>query len=146
MLLAMQTHLLEAVLVEEYPALGLLLISQASSLDMGISTLISPADYLAEIGLGAYVSRTNCCETAQCNCDLGNRTVIHVLLDCPLNQDEHNLVRNALYDQGIALRRDELLPRSDARTIVAEFIVKTGPLGQFQAVDPTTLGVEEGDE
>ncbi|KAF7586252.1 hypothetical protein BBP40_009189 [Aspergillus hancockii] len=95
---------------------------------------------------GAYLSRTSRCETARCNCDLGNQTVIHVLLDCPLHQDEHDLMRSALSDQGVALRRDELLTRSDARTIVAEFIIKTAPLGQFQAVDTTTLGVEEGDE
>jgi hypothetical protein len=55
-------------------------------------------------------------------------------------------MRRALSDQGIALRRDELLTRPEARSIVAEFMVKTGLLGQFQAVDPTALGVEEGDD
>ena len=55
-------------------------------------------------------------------------------------------MRSAPSDQGIALRRDEFLTQLEARTIVAEFMVKTGPLGQFQGVDSTALGVEEGDE
>lgn len=42
--------------------------------------------------------------------------------------------------------RDELLARPEARTIVAEFMVRTGLLDQFQAVDPMALGTEEGDE
>jgi hypothetical protein len=55
-------------------------------------------------------------------------------------------MRNVLSEQGIALRRDELLTRPEARTTVAEFMVKTGPLGQFQALDPIALGAEEADE
>jgi hypothetical protein len=72
--------------------------------------------------------------------------VTHVLLECPLHQDERDWMRSALSDQGIALRQDEILTRPEARTIVAEFIVKTGLLGQFQEVDPIALGVEESDE
>ncbi|KAJ5144461.1 reverse transcriptase [Penicillium atrosanguineum] len=98
------------------------------------------------IGLGAYLSRINRRESARCDCDLGNQTVTHILLECPFHQDERDRMRNALSDQGIALRRDELLTRPEARTIVAEFMVKTGLLGQFQAVDSTALGVEAGDD
>ena len=46
-------------------------------------------------------------------------------------------MRRALSDQKIALLRDALLTRPEARTIVAEFMVKIGLLGQFQAVDST---------
>jgi ribonuclease HI len=98
------------------------------------------------IGLSAYLSRINRRDSPRCDCDLGNQTVTHVLLDCPLHQDERDWMRSALSDQGIALRRDEILTRPEARTIVAEFMVKTGLLGQFQVVDPTALCVEEGDE
>ena len=98
------------------------------------------------IGLSAYLHRINRRDSARCGCDLGNQTVIHVLLECPLHQDERDSMRSALSDRGIALRRDELLTRPEARTIVAEFMVKTGLLGQFQAVDPTALGMEGGDE
>jgi hypothetical protein len=55
-------------------------------------------------------------------------------------------MRHALSDRGVALRRDNLLERPEARTIVAEFVVRTGLLDQFQAVDPVALGMEEGDE
>jgi ribonuclease HI len=98
------------------------------------------------IGLSAYLSRINRRESARCDCNLGSQTVNHVLLECPLHQDERDWMRSALSDQGIALRREELLTRPEARTIVTEFMVKTGLLDQFQAVDPTALGVEEGDE
>jgi hypothetical protein len=53
-------------------------------------------------------------------------------------------MRRALSDQGIALRREELLTRLEARTIVANLMVKTCLLNQFQPVEPTALGVEEG--
>ena len=98
------------------------------------------------IGLSAYLHRINRRESARCGCDLGSQTVIHVLLECPLHQDERDGMRSALSDQGIALRQDELLTRPEARTIVAELMVKTGLLGQFQAVDPTALGVEEEED
>ncbi|KAJ5215547.1 uncharacterized protein N7498_001954 [Penicillium cinerascens] len=96
-------------------------------------------------GLNAYLC-INRQESARCDCDLGKQTVIHALLECPLHQDEHDGIRSAPSDQEIALRRDELLTQLEARTTVAEFMVKTGPLGQFQQVDSTALGVEEGDE
>jgi hypothetical protein len=99
-----------------------------------------------QISLGAYLSRINRRESARCGCNLGNQTVAHVLLECPLHQDERDRMRSALSDQGIALRRDELLTRLEARKIVTEFMVSTGLLSQFQAVDPTALGAEEGDD
>ena len=83
------------------------------------------------IGLNAYLHCINRRESARCDCDLGNQTVIHVLLECPLHQDERDRMRSALSDQGIALHQDELLTRPEARTIVAEFMIKTGLLGQF---------------
>ena len=97
------------------------------------------------IGLSAYLNRINRRESARCDCDLGNQTVSHVLLECPLLQDERDWMRNALSDRGLSLRRDELLARPEARTVVAEFMVRTGLLGQFQAVDPMALDMEEGD-
>lgn len=55
-------------------------------------------------------------------------------------------MRNALADRRVALRLDKLLARLEARVIVAEFIVRTNLLEQFRVVNPTALGVEEGDE
>jgi ribonuclease HI len=98
------------------------------------------------IGLAAYLHRINRRESARCGCDLGNQTVSHILLECPLLQDERDWMRNALSDRGVALRLDELLARPEARAIVAEFMIRTNLLEQFQAVDPMALGVEKGDE
>ncbi|KAJ5337337.1 hypothetical protein MYU51_000109 [Penicillium brevicompactum] len=98
------------------------------------------------IGLGAYLNRINRRETARCGCVLGNQTVIHVLLECPLHQDERDWMKNALSDKRVTLSRDQLLTRPEARTVVAEFMVKTGLQGQFQTVDPTALGEEGNDK
>jgi ribonuclease HI len=40
------------------------------------------------IGLRAYLNRINRSDSARCDCDLGNQTVNHILLECPLLQDE----------------------------------------------------------
>lgn len=53
---------------------------------------------------------------------------------------------NALSERGVTLRLDELLARLEARAIVAEFMIRTNLLEQFQAVDPMALGVKEADE
>lgn len=95
------------------------------------------------IGLNAYLARINRRETARCDCDFGNQTVTHVLLECLLHQEERDKMRNALSEQGITLRHEELLTRLEARTIVAEFMIRTGLLGQFQGLDPIALGAEE---
>ena len=55
-------------------------------------------------------------------------------------------MRRALSGKRVFVRREELLTRREVRTIVAKFMVKTGTLGQFQAVDPIALGVEEVEE
>lgn len=52
-------------------------------------------------------------------------------------------MRSALSEQGTTLRQDEILTRLEARTTVAEFMTRTGPLGKLQEVDPIALGVEE---
>ncbi|KAJ5355944.1 hypothetical protein N7517_010553 [Penicillium concentricum] len=45
--------------------------------------------------------------------------------------------------KGITLRHEKLLTHLEARTIVAEFMIRTGLLGQFQGLDPIALGAEE---
>lgn len=95
------------------------------------------------IGLNAYLARINRRETARCDCNLGNQTVTHALLECPLHQKERDDMRNALSEQGITLRHEELLTRLEARTIVAEYMIKTGLLDQFQGLDPIAHGAEE---
>jgi hypothetical protein len=80
------------------------------------------------IGLGVYLTRINRRESAWCDCELGNQTVAHVLLECPLHQEERDWMRRALSGQGIVVSRHELLTGLEAPTIVADFMVKTGIL------------------
>ena len=85
------------------------------------------------IGLGAYPARINRRESARCECDLGNQTVAHVLLECPLSIEERTQMRTALSAQKVVFRRDDLLTRLEARVVVAGFMVKTGTLIVHQA-------------
>ncbi|KAJ6144083.1 hypothetical protein N7471_003536 [Penicillium samsonianum] len=110
------------------------------------TTLILMQLRTGRIGLSAYLNRINRRDSARCDCELGTQTVNHILLECRLHQDGRDWMRSALSDQGIALRRDQPQMRPEARTIVADFMVKTGLLGQFQAVDPITLDAEEAEE
>lgn len=50
------------------------------------------------IGLGAELSRIYRRKSARCDCDLSNHTLAHILLKCPLHQDERNRIRSALSD------------------------------------------------
>lgn len=95
-------------------------------------------------GLGAYLHRINRGDSARCDCELNNQTVGHVLLECPLHPDEREWMRNVLSDQGIALCRDKLLTRPEARAIVGEFIIKTGLMYQFHEFDPTMWTWKKG--
>lgn len=95
------------------------------------------------IGLGAYLARISRRESARCECDLGNQTVAHVLLECPLYIEERTQMQAALSEQNVVFRRDDLLTRLEARVIVAGFMVRTGTLEQFQEVDRGALGMEE---
>ena len=45
-------------------------------------------------GLSAYLHRINRCESARCGCDLGNQTVTHALLECPLHQEDSRCSRS----------------------------------------------------
>lgn len=55
-------------------------------------------------------------------------------------------MRMALSAQKVIFHRDDLLTRPEARAIVAEFMVKTGTLEQFQEVGRGALGMEEPKE
>jgi ribonuclease HI len=96
------------------------------------------------VGLAAYLAKINRADTPRCACDLGNQTIDHVLLECPQYQEERSQMRRALFEKGVSMIGSmEMLQQKAAATIVADFMVKTGALGQFLAVDPVAMGMEE---
>jgi hypothetical protein len=100
------------------------------------------------IALAAYLHKINRRESARCACDLGNQTIGHVLLQCPLLNDQRESMRSALAERGVsmAIGVDELLRQKAAAPAVAKFMIDSGLLEQFQAVDFVATGVEETGE
>ncbi|KAG0157845.1 hypothetical protein PDIDSM_5356 [Penicillium digitatum] len=70
------------------------------------------------IGLAEYLSKIKRSDSPRCQCDLGNQSVKHVLLECPLLKE---------------LRSEMAAP------IVAKFMIASGLLGQFQSVDSVAM-------
>ncbi len=87
------------------------------------------------ISLAICLNRINQREAARCGCDLGNQTVNHILLGCPLLQDERDWIGNALSDRGVAFQHYELLTRPEGGTIIAESIVIPNQVYVTSALD-----------
>jgi hypothetical protein len=79
---------------------------------------------------------------------LGQQTPEHVLLECPLFEDERREMRYALSEAGVSpsLPFIELIQQKPAVPAITAFIIKTELLGQFHSVDPQATGVEEDTE
>jgi ribonuclease HI len=100
-----------------------------------------------KISLASYLQKINRRESARCACDLGNQTIGHVLLQCPLLSDQREMLRHELAEVGVsmAVGHDELLRQKVAAPAVAKFMIDSELLEQFQAVDPVATGVEDGE-
>jgi ribonuclease HI len=98
-----------------------------------------------KVSLASYLSKINKRDSARCACDLGNQTIGHVLLQCPLLIDQREVLRHELAEVGVsmAIGHDELLRQKAAAPAVAKFMIDSELLEQFQAVDSVALGVEE---
>jgi hypothetical protein len=100
-----------------------------------------------KISLASYLQKINRRESARCACDLGNQTIGHVLLQCPLLSDQREMLRHELAEVGVSMAagHDELLRQKVAAPAVAKFMIDSELLEQFQAVDPVATGVEVGE-
>ncbi|KAJ5598905.1 reverse transcriptase [Penicillium lagena] len=100
------------------------------------------------VGVNRYLWRINKADSPDCSCHLGQQTPKHVLLECPLYEDERREMRYALSEKGVppSLPFTELIQQKPAVPAITAFIMKTKLLGQFHFVDPQATGVEEDAE
>ncbi|OGE47274.1 hypothetical protein PENARI_c051G02094 [Penicillium arizonense] len=76
--------------------------------------------------------------TDRCHCDEGSQTPMHVLLQCPLYTALRATMLNKVWyktDLGRTTDYDTIISDSQAIRYVAEFMHRTGLLGQFRQVD-----------
>ncbi|KAJ5458823.1 hypothetical protein N7530_010767 [Penicillium desertorum] len=99
------------------------------------------------IGLAEYFSKIKRKDSPRCQCDMGNQSVRHVLLECPLLEEQRYEMLNELFEEGglTTLGEMKILKESKAAPIVAKFMIATGLLGQFQSVDSVAIGKEKGE-
>ncbi|THC94287.1 hypothetical protein EYZ11_006223 [Aspergillus tanneri] len=89
--------------------------------------------------------RINMRESARCGCDLNNQTPKHVLMACPILTDLRMDLRRELQRKGCGgvwmEGYESVIQEVKASVAVADFMIKTGLLGQFPAVDSAATGV-----
>ncbi|QQK42176.1 reverse transcriptase [Penicillium digitatum] len=100
------------------------------------------------IGLAEYLSKIKRSDSPRCQCDLGNQSVKHVLLECPLLKELRSEMVEELFMEGVSttLGEQAMLTEVKAAPIVAKFMIASGLLGQFQSVDSVAMGKEQGEE
>jgi hypothetical protein len=91
------------------------------------------------ISLSGFLAKIGIHESARCGCDEGIQTTKHVLLECEFYRD----IRGEMLDKvrklrlpgtGSHLDYATLVSEPKAARYVAEFMIKTGLLNQFRAV------------
>jgi len=90
------------------------------------------------IGLNHFLYKIGIMESDRCGCDEGSQTPRHILLECRMLRG----LRREMWQRIDRLRLerredlDTLLNEPRAARYVADFMIKAGLLGQFQAVEP----------
>ena len=96
------------------------------------------------IGLNQYLSRIKIREDARCRCELGNQTPRHVVTECPLLSElRTNMCKKLRNRVSRVIDFNDLLVEPKAAPALADFMMQTGLLGQFQAVDSEAIGVTD---
>ncbi|KUL82015.1 hypothetical protein ZTR_11391 [Talaromyces verruculosus] len=95
------------------------------------------------IALEHYLWRINKRPNPYCRCGLSGQTVKHVLIECPLYDDERDLMWTRI--KGFRRTTDlrVLLNEKKAAVAIAQFVHDTGVLSQFLGADPQAMGTYE---
>ncbi|KAJ5639862.1 uncharacterized protein N7484_007724 [Penicillium longicatenatum] len=100
------------------------------------------------IGLKRYLWRIEVEDSPRCSCDLGQQQPRHVLLECPLFEDERKDMREALAKAGVdtSLSFNQLMQERSAVPAISAFMERTRLLGQFHNVDQDAMGLEQQEQ
>ena len=90
------------------------------------------------IGLNHFLYKIGLRGSDRCGCDEGSQTPKHILLECRLLSDLQDEMWRRINQIGLKRREDfnTLANEPNAAQFVADFMIKAGQLGQFQAVVP----------
>jgi hypothetical protein len=94
------------------------------------------------IELNQYLTHINIWQDARCGYGLGNQNPQHIVIECPLLGELRTGMWRDLWRRRVSgtLSFNQLLQEPKAALLVAEFILKTVLLSQFQVVDPVAMG------
>jgi hypothetical protein len=97
------------------------------------------------IGLNQYRTRINVRQDARCGGGLTNRNPQHLVMECPLLGKLLTDMWRDLCQRRVpgTLSFNQLLQEPKAALLVAEFMLKTDLLSQFQVVEPVATGLTQ---
>ncbi|EED20329.1 conserved hypothetical protein [Talaromyces stipitatus ATCC 10500] len=98
------------------------------------------------IGLAHYLWRINRREQLYCACGLSGQSVRHILMECPLYENERGLMWSRIKGFRRTTDLQALLKEKKAAIAIAQFIIDTRVLDQFREVDPEAVGTYENAE
>ncbi|EED11562.1 reverse transcriptase, putative [Talaromyces stipitatus ATCC 10500] len=98
------------------------------------------------IGLAHYLWRINRREQPYCACGLSGQSVRHILMECPLYENERGLMWSRIKGFRRTTDLQALLKEKKAAIAIAQFIIDTRVLDQFREVDPEAVGTYESTE
>ncbi|EED18390.1 hypothetical protein TSTA_121330 [Talaromyces stipitatus ATCC 10500] len=98
------------------------------------------------IGLAHYLWRINRREQPYCAYGLSGQSVRHILMECPLYENERGLMWSRIKGFRRTTDLQALLKEKKAAIAIAQFIIDTRVLDQLCEVDPEAVGTYESAE